>query len=58
MFENCSNNSGLSLQNYRTDLRLSRTMIAGISPAYVDRFACDWHRFSTTDLRIELRTII
>jgi len=52
MFENCSNNSGLSLQNYRTDLRLSRTMIAGISPAYVDRFACDWHRFSTTDLRI------
>jgi len=28
-------------------------MITGASPAYVDRFACDWHRFSTTDLRLE-----
>jgi hypothetical protein len=22
--------------------------------AYVDRFACDWHRFSTTDLDFSL----
>jgi hypothetical protein len=31
-------------------LLLSRTMLAGILPVYVDRFACSWHRFSTTDL--------
>jgi len=24
-------------------------MLAGIFPVYVDRFACDWHRLSTTD---------
>ena len=30
-------------------LLLSRTMIIGVSPIYVDRFACDWPRFSTTD---------
>ena len=33
------------------DLLLSRTMLTGIFPAYVDRFACDWHRLSTTDAR-------
>ena len=26
-------------------------MLTGIFPAYVDRFACDWHRLSTTDAR-------
>ena len=35
----------------RQDLPLSRTMLTGIFPAYVDRFACDWHRLSTTDAR-------
>jgi hypothetical protein len=34
------------------DLPLSRTMIVEPCSAYVDRFACDWHRFSTTDLVI------
>ncbi len=24
-------------------------MLTGIFPAYVGRFACDWHRLSTTD---------
>lgn len=33
----------------RLDLPLSRTMLTGILPAYVDRFACDWPRLSTTD---------
>ena len=33
------------------DLLLSRTMLTGVFPAYVDRFACDWHRLSTTDAR-------
>jgi hypothetical protein len=30
-------------------LHLGRTMLTGNLPAYVDRFACDWLRFSTTD---------
>ena len=34
----------------RNALHLSRTMLTGgFAPAYVDRFACDWHRLSTTD---------
>ena len=33
----------------RPDLRLNRTMLTGNFPAYVDRFACDWLRLSTTD---------
>ena len=35
---------------YRQDLHLSRTMLTTPWVAYVDRFACDWHRLSTTDL--------
>jgi hypothetical protein len=35
----------------RTDLPLKRTMLTGIFPGYVDRFACVWHRLSTTDLK-------
>jgi hypothetical protein len=31
------------------DLLLSRTMLTGILPGYVGRFACGWHRLSTTD---------
>lgn len=31
------------------DLLLDRTMITGLCPAYVGRFACDWHRLTTTD---------
>ena len=31
------------------DLPLSRTMLTGIFPAYVGRFACDWHRLAITD---------
>ena len=34
---------------YRQDLHLSRTMLTTPWVAYVDRFACDWHRLSTTD---------
>ena len=34
---------------YRQDLHLSRTMLTTSWVAYVDRFACDWHRLSTTD---------
>ncbi|WP_040760560.1 SEL1-like repeat protein [Ruminiclostridium cellobioparum] len=29
------------------DLHLGRTVITGILLAYVDRFACGWHRLST-----------
>ena len=34
---------------YRQDLHLSRTMLTTLWAAYVDRFACDWPRLSTTD---------
>lgn len=34
---------------YRQDLHLSRTMLTAPWTAYVDRFACDWPRLSTTD---------
>jgi len=30
-------------------LRLSRTMLSDHKSPYVGRFACDWHRLSTTD---------
>ena len=33
----------------RPDLQLDRTMITDILPAYVDRFACGWHRLATTN---------
>ena len=33
----------------RLDLHLDRTMLTELLSAYVDRFACDWHRLSTTD---------
>jgi len=48
----------LSIINYWTDLFLSRTMLTEASSAYVDRFACDWHRFSTTDLDISPHLIL
>lgn len=32
------------------DLLLNRAMLTGLCPAYVDRFARDWPRLSTTDL--------
>lgn len=35
----------------RQDLLLSRTMISNNELPYVGRFACDWHRLATTDLR-------
>ena len=31
------------------DLHLSRTMLTALWTAYVDRFACDWPRLTTTD---------
>ena len=34
---------------YRQDLHLSRTMLTTLWAAYVDRFACDWPRLTTTD---------
>lgn len=34
---------------FRQDLHLRRTMLTSHSLAYVDRFACVWHRLSTTD---------
>lgn len=37
------------LSNRWPDLLLDRTMITGLFPAYVGRFACDWHRLATTD---------
>jgi hypothetical protein len=33
-------------------------MLTEASSAYVDRFACDWHRFSTTDLDISPHLIL
>jgi len=39
----------LSEQLSRLDLHLDRTMLTNKLFAYVDRFACDWLRFSTTD---------
>ena len=38
------------LGHARTDLHLKRTMLPGIFPDYVDRFACVWPRLATTDL--------
>ena len=33
-------------------------MLTGIFPAYVDRFACDWHRLATTDPILPTAVII
>lgn len=40
------------------DLLLDRTMITGLFPAYVGRFACDWHRLATTDPKLWITFII
>jgi len=39
----------------RQVLHLDRTMLTESISAYVDRFACDWHRFSTTDQGLSRR---